>query len=430
MLAGFRTQKSKTGSPQDEAVVAPLINETLKAWLVGDIHFAIAYSGGGDSTALLHALRDLSPHVFIVDHALRPESRKEALAAKSFAESVNLKTDVLTWQHDNPKTGLQEKARKARYALLGEACRRAGIAYLVTGHTQDDQAETLLMRYERKTDWRGAAGMRERAVSPIWPELAGVTVLRPALNITRQELRGYNKAHGLTWTEDPSNQNVDFTRIRARKSLVDRPGLRSLLLSTQTDLARGRMQEAKRLRQIPVDVDEHGIIHVQEQVPDKTLEYLLRAASGTGGPINAARVRALNNRMKVKTFKAFTYAGAMVVSTDNGAVILRDPVVARGRKDVPALAPQHWPAGQRCLWDGRFWIESDLDGVTVKPLHENQSLLSDKQRQSLQTVPAKARPTLPLIMRGNEVLAAGAATFHDSIHIKTAVRDHLNARLT
>ena len=112
--------------------------------------FAIAFSGGGDSTALVHILKDHDPKplILIVDHGLRDGSRDEAEHAKKFSESLALETLILTWAHNNPKAGLQEKARKARYGLMGGVCRERGIAYLLTGHTQDDQAETLLMRYD------------------------------------------------------------------------------------------------------------------------------------------------------------------------------------------------------------------------------------------------------------------------------------------
>jgi len=113
---------------------------------------------------------------------------------------------------------------------MGEHCRRDGIAYLLTAHSEDDQAETLLMRYERKTDWRGAAGMAELSYGAVWPELASVNVARPLLGVTRQSLRDYNLTHKLRWAEDPSNENRDYARIRARDYLKLRPDLRKDLL--------------------------------------------------------------------------------------------------------------------------------------------------------------------------------------------------------
>ena len=129
---------------------------------------------------------------FIVDHALRAGSNDEAKSAKAFAQKCGYDAQIFTWQNNLPKTGLQEKSRRARYGLMGQVCREQGIKYLFTAHNRDDQAETLLMRYDKKTDWRGAAGMSPMRYGAVWPELAEVTICRPLLDISRQELRDYN----------------------------------------------------------------------------------------------------------------------------------------------------------------------------------------------------------------------------------------------
>ena len=183
---------------------------------------AVAFSGGGDSTALLSlvlawARKSGKPPViaFIVDHGLRTGSDEEAQTAAWRAVAMGAQSKVLRWQGDKPKSGIQEKARIARYALLGEACRRHGIQTLLLGHNEDDQAETLWMRAQKKSGWRGLAGMSESIEAPIWPQLYGVKVVRPLLNATRTELRDYNREHNLAFIDDPSNENRAFTRIKA-----------------------------------------------------------------------------------------------------------------------------------------------------------------------------------------------------------------------
>ena len=140
---------------------------------------------------------------------------------------------------------MQEKARQGRYALMGRQCRKDGIEYLLTAHHQDDQAETLLMRYERQTSWRGAAGMAETAYGALWPELAMVHLLRPLLDISRLPItRRIIKAHNLKWSEDPSNENRAFARIRARDYLAAHAELRGDLLDTAQAL-RGHLNFEK-----------------------------------------------------------------------------------------------------------------------------------------------------------------------------------------
>jgi len=183
---------------------------------------AIAFSGGGDSTSLLHACRDneLITHAFIIDHALRPGSDLEVMEAADFARSLGYKVRTQRWSHEGVSSAIQVKARKYRYAAMGEMCREENLEHLITAHTEDDQAETLLMRIDRQTGWRGLAGMADAAYAPLWPALAGVTLHRPWLGMSRADIRAYNRAHNLTYIDDPSNENRDFTRVRARQALA------------------------------------------------------------------------------------------------------------------------------------------------------------------------------------------------------------------
>ena len=107
---------------------------------------AIAFSGGGDSTAMLHAFRDdpRITHAFIVDHALREGSDIEAKIAANFAQQLGYQVQIKRWKHQDIKTGLQAKARHARYQALGQMCRAEGLSHLMTAHSEDDQAETFL----------------------------------------------------------------------------------------------------------------------------------------------------------------------------------------------------------------------------------------------------------------------------------------------
>ena len=201
-------------------MLAAALTDKLKALLPDPAsRFAIAYSGGGDSTALLHALKG-HPQlkaVYIVDHNLRPGSRAEAEQARDFAKGLGLNVQILTWDNQGVTSAIQERARTARYALMSAACRETGIEYLLTGHHQDDQAETLFMRFDKNTGWRGAAGIAEMSYAPIWPQMALVTIARPLLETSRADLQAYNRQHGLSWAEDPSNDNTDFERVRARQ---------------------------------------------------------------------------------------------------------------------------------------------------------------------------------------------------------------------
>ena len=130
----------------------------------------LAVSGGPDSTALLwlaarwrDGLRSRPKLIAVtIDHGLRKESAREARAVKRLAGKLKVEHRTLRWTGTKPKTGIQEAARDARYRLLGAAARKAGAQHILTAHTLDDQAETVLFRLARGSGVAGLRGMARR----------------------------------------------------------------------------------------------------------------------------------------------------------------------------------------------------------------------------------------------------------------------------
>jgi len=356
-----------------------------------DERVAIAFSGGGDSTALVHLCRNLIPKplVLIVDHALRDGSAKETEQAKDFARSLGLKTRVLKWTHNNPKTGLQEKARRGRYGLMGQVCREEGIHYLLTGHSRNDHAETLFMRYEKNTGWRGAAGMSEKVYAPVWPELARVTILRPLLAASREELRDYNRNHDLGWIEDPSNSNRDFDRIKARDYLGGKPAMARHLLSAAKSLRNGLSAENRFLwANYPIQISKGGTLETDRHVPSRLLGYCLLSASGGGSLAGPAKLKAFRKSVLNSTFKSATLGGALCIAKGDKLVFGRDPSVYKGRHNKAALGTQRLKSHKSLIWDGRFQVTSDQN-LEIWPAGEGGADTSKVfVRQFAATLPA------------------------------------------
>ena len=413
--------------------------QKLSELIPKDKKFAIAFSGGGDSTALVHALRDhpQAHYVYSVDHNLRAGSAAEANSAKQFALACGYDVKLLKWKNNSPSSALQEKARKARYGLIGEQCRKEGIKYLLTAHSQDDQAETLLMRYDRKTDWRGAAGMAERSYGPVWPELAMVTIVRPLLDISRSGLRDYNREHNLKWAEDPSNQNRDFTRIRARDYLKARPELKAELLETARDMRACLAEEGDLLRtQFSAigHIDPNGIITLTDIPEPELMFHALRCVGGQGGMIDRAKIKGLLAQMRTNSFKSVTLGGALVARHGTGFVICRDPVAVKGRQDSHhERKKMHGRLGLRThpmtqIWDGRFSFTGPKHRSYMGTVHHDSNLLTPKQRKFLKTIPAPARPTLPVSKQENVIDIIGHGDLGERT-VKSLVYPRLQAAL-
>jgi tRNA(Ile)-lysidine synthase len=181
----------------------------------------LAVSGGPDSTALLVlAARWAKEHrqrpemiAVTVDHGLRAEARREALAVGRLARELGIAHRTLRWTGRKPKTGLQEAARKARYRLLAQAARKSGAAAVVTAHTRDDQAETVLIRMSRGSGVTGLGAMARR--STLAGE-EGIALIRPLLDISKSRLVATLRTAKIAFAEDSSNRDPRFTRVRLR----------------------------------------------------------------------------------------------------------------------------------------------------------------------------------------------------------------------
>jgi tRNA(Ile)-lysidine synthase len=178
----------------------------------------IAVSGGPDSIALMGLLarwcaQDAAKpplHVATVDHGLRRESASEAQMVGVQAAKLGLSHRVLTWEGAKPATGIQEAARMARYGLLAGEARRVGAQIIATAHTQDDQAETVLMRFLRGSGPAGLAGMARLA------RRGGLLHWRPLLAVPKLRLIATCDAMGLPFINDPSNADQAYARVRLR----------------------------------------------------------------------------------------------------------------------------------------------------------------------------------------------------------------------
>ena len=190
--------------------------ETLAPGLSGFGDIGVAVSGGSDSLGLLHLLDELGGrrlHVVTVDHGLRPTSAGEALHVARIAEDLGHSHTTLTWAGWDGKGNLQDQARRTRYSMMADWARSEGLDAIALGHTLDDQAETFLMRLGREAGVDGLSSM------DAWFERDGVTFVRPLLAIRREALRDLLASRGVTWVEDPSNDDETFDRVRARRAV-------------------------------------------------------------------------------------------------------------------------------------------------------------------------------------------------------------------
>lgn len=341
---------------------------------------AVGFSGGGDSLFLLKAVLDWArPRgrpvlALVVDHQLQAGSDRWTAEAVAKAQASGAEARALAWTGDKPKTGLPAAARRARHALLADAAREAGATVLLLGHTASDRAEGVAMRAEGST----VSDPREWTPSPVWPEGRGVFLLRPLLDLGRDAIRQALADQGETWLDDPANEDLRYARARARAAGANEtPPTETPLLSPPT-----------------FAVDIAGAIRLPRDAAAAHLAAALLCAAGTERPPRGNRLGRLVERIRSGETFAATLAGARIEAGADVLVCRDAGETARGGLAPLALAP-----GQTGVWDGRWEVTAGETALTVAALKGSTSRLSPALRAALASVPASARPSLPLVLR-------------------------------
>ena len=205
-------------SEDDKSPISVRQAKRLFADWKGAPALVLAVSGGPDSIALMWLMarwcRALSrgPRLLAVtvDHGLRAESAREAREVKRLADALGLAHRTVRWSGVKPKSGVPAAARAARYRLLATVARQSGASHVLTAHTRDDQAETLLMRLVRGSGITGLAAMARQT------ELEGVLIARPFLDISKSQLIATLEKARVGFADDPTNRDIGFTRPRIR----------------------------------------------------------------------------------------------------------------------------------------------------------------------------------------------------------------------
>ncbi|WGR70723.1 MULTISPECIES: tRNA lysidine(34) synthetase TilS [unclassified Bradyrhizobium] len=228
-------------SDDDNLPISARAAKLLFADLKNAPALVLAVSGGPDSVALMWLAarwqRSLAhgPRLVAVtvDHGLRPEAAREAREVKRLATALALTHRTMRWTGPKPKTGLPAAAREARYRLLARAARAAGASHVLTAHTRDDQAETLLMRLLRGSGIAGLSAMGRVT------ERDGIILARPLLDVPKSRLVATLKRAKISFADDPTNRDTTFTRPRLRALLPQ--------LAAEGGDARGLARLAARL---------------------------------------------------------------------------------------------------------------------------------------------------------------------------------------
>lgn len=337
----------------------------------------VAVSGGSDSLALLHLLHryfrdsDTTLHAVTVDHGLRPEAADEAREVARICAALDVPHDILEWRGWDGTGNLQNAARVARFDLISDWARQRDISMVCLGHTADDQAETVLMRLARRAGVNGLAAMARRT------RRQGVDWLRPLLGVSRETLRDFLRGEGITWIEDPSNDDPRYTRIKARRALtalapmgIDAAALAEVAENMQESRTALNWQafmaarlavkitagavaiDERQLRVLPTEITRRLLVHSLMWINNE--DYVPRRAAVTGmlqairenraSTLQGCQMRRVRGRVWIfREFNAVAHTEGPADEIWDRRWRLAAPETAVGDEVIRALGPEGLP---------------------------------------------------------------------------------------
>ncbi len=387
----------------------------------------VAFSGGRDSSVLLHAVSRVCPgrecRALHVDHGLHERATVWAEHCREFAEGLGVPCRVLKVNVPLPPgESLEAAARHARYRVLAEQLRPGD--WLLTAHHAGDQLETLLQRLLRGSGSLGLSGIRLQR--PLGPG----HILRPLLMVDEAEIQAYAEDHALRWVEDPSNRELRHDRNFLRHKVLPLLQARWPQAGRQAArAARHLAEEAAVLREL----GEADLARVGEG------EWISLQALGELSPArrrNLLRYWLTDEQGRGPGMEWLDRLQAEVIDARPDAA----PVLAVGTRLVrrhgdrlywiprdqpePEPGPFHWQAPARALvlpGNGRLQLRPDGAGRTVRLpdcvtvryrqggelFHDGRHSRRLKEWMRLAEIPPEKRDRLPLLLDGERLFAAG-----------------------
>lgn len=365
------------------------------------------------------------PLALTVDHGLRSESSAEATRVAVWARKIGVPHETLKWTGRKPSQNIQAHAREARYRLIGERMQTEGVSVLLTGHTQDDQAETFLLRLARGSGLDGLSGMASVAPFPV-AGFQDLKIARPLLNIPHARLTATLDQRGQEWLTDPSNANDRFTRIKIRNAAeaLEDAGLTNERIATAAaHLARAREAieaDVAALLAAAVDatpwgyalIDTQNFATAPREVALRALARILEVVGGAAYPPRFEQTEAALDWLTSPQAKPTgrTLGGCRLARRDGNAVLATREEAALA-KEAEALTLEPGATG---LWDRRFLIavpNSAKGRVDVRCLGAHGLKAAGKAAHLPPVEPRRIAAGLPALWRQERLVAAPLIAF-------------------
>ena len=416
------------GTASDD-VFARFRKETDASRSLPDEAIGLAVSGGGDSIALMHLAartrRAENLRIITVNHGLRPEAQDEIALVASQASALGIDHTVMDWAWDG-KGNLQAAARAGRWAAIRDWTTMHNLHEVWFGHTQDDQVETVLMRLARGSGIDGLTAMYPQTCRD------GLRIMRPLLACARAELRAWLRSENIAWSDDPSNEDTRFDRVRARQmfSQLEALGLtRKRLLQTVDHMQAAHISLQTAARAFAgqhVRQDAGDLLISADALDLEKADAPRRVMAAAFGWVGSRTYRPrfeqlLETVAQARKGVTVTLGGCIMSPESGGTVRLMREAAATPVTSLPAL--QNEATG--VFWDHRWFLEGPLqDGLTFKALGAGIQDCPDWRASGM---PRASLLASPAIWKNDALIAAPLAGLSNGWSARIVADFHTSA---
>ena len=341
--------------------------------IIKNKNISVAVSGGIDSMALMLILdlwcknNNTNLTAITVDHKLREESTNEAIYVNSLCKEKNIKHVILTWEGEKPDHNIELIARENRYKLISNYCKNNKIDYVFIAHHLQDQAETFLIRLFRGSGIDGLSSMKKIV------ENYNLKIIRPFLNIEKEDLRQYLLENKIEWIEDESNNDEKYLRNKIRLFLNSFENRDDII--KRIDFAVNQINDCKvfidsYIKKIERKIvsfnsfgtcilNKHFLLQEDENIILKILAQISMIVSGNKYKPRLEKLRRLLDTIQNEDKIKYTFYGCVFESYNNDIMVYRE--YNSIKEDVDLIY------NQEVIWDNRFKIilTKNISGLKV-----------------------------------------------------------------
>ena len=289
-------------------------------------HVAVGVSGGPDSIALVFLInkwiksRNGKLSTLIFDHRLRYNSKHESLQVKSILKNLSINSVILTPKKNNLLKKNMSQARANRFDGLINFCKRNRIFHLFLGHHYDDNIETYLIRKINGSNFEGLGSMEEISY------FNNIQILRPFLKIKKKSILKFNKKNNLNFINDPSNKDLNYTRVKVRTFLqskkyqqlvnYDFKVLKKEIPFYKDMIWSSYIKTLSYVKSNELKINRNNLFKLDKLIIEKIILISLKFFAEQNFKIRSAKIAILINEIQKSNFKKFVLKGILILKKD------------------------------------------------------------------------------------------------------------------